>query len=131
MGAIATLMILGFQLIAAGADGQGLSNAVVIAVVLFYGSVAIGAVAALLGIAAAIFARPRLLGVVAIVLGVIPVFVSHRPSVAPRRCQHSYSYANARMMSSLAALRAGMSAASTPAISPTPMAVSRPDQGKK
>jgi hypothetical protein len=75
MGAIATLMIVGFQVIAAGADGQGLSNAVVIAVVLFYGSVAIGAVAALLGIAAAIFARPRLLGVVAIVLGVIPVVV--------------------------------------------------------
>lgn len=74
-GAVAVLMNITFWLIAGAEDGQGLSTAVVLAIVLFYGSVAVGAIAILLGIAAIIFARPKLLGVVGIVLGLVPIIV--------------------------------------------------------
>src|SRR4051812_24654600 len=64
VGALATVMIIGFWLIGGAADGQGLSSAAVLAVALFYASVVVGGIAVLLGIAAVILARPRLLGVV-------------------------------------------------------------------
>ena len=75
VGAVATLMIIGFWLIGGAADGQGLSSAAVLAVVFFYASVVVGAIAVLLGIAAVIFARPRLYGAVGIILGLVPVIV--------------------------------------------------------
>lgn len=73
VGAVATLMIIGFWLIGGASDGQGLSNAVVLAVVFYYASVVVGGAAVLLGIAAAIFARPRWFGVIGIVLGLVPI----------------------------------------------------------
>ncbi|MGO2049746.1 MAG: hypothetical protein ACTH2E_04715 [Microbacterium sp.] len=74
-GAVATLMIIGFWLIGGASDGQGLSNATVIAVLFFYASVVVGAIAVLLGVAAIIFSRPRLFGVLGIVLGLVPIVV--------------------------------------------------------
>lgn len=73
VGAVATLMIIGFWAVGGAADGQGLSTATVFAIVSFYASIVVGAVAVMLGIAALVFARPRLFGVIAIVLGLIPV----------------------------------------------------------
>ncbi|MFY9714951.1 MAG: hypothetical protein WAK00_15900 [Microbacterium sp.] len=72
LGAVASLMILGYWLIGGSSD-QGLTNAVVLAVLFFYASVIVGAVAVILGIAAVIFSRPRLFGAIAIVLGAVPV----------------------------------------------------------
>lgn len=73
VGAVATVMIIGFWLIGGASDGQGLSNAAVLAVVFFYASVVVGAVAVILGIAAFIVARPRLYGAIGIILGLVPV----------------------------------------------------------
>lgn len=75
VGAVATLMIIGFWLIGGASDGQGLSNAAILAVVFFYTSIVVGALAVLLGIAAVIFARPRLFGVIGIILGLVPIIV--------------------------------------------------------
>lgn len=75
IGAVAALMIAGFWLSGGGSDGQGLTNAVVLAVLSFYASVVVGAVAVLLGIAAVVVARPRFLGILAIALGLIPIVV--------------------------------------------------------
>lgn len=75
VGALGALMIIGFWLIGAASDGQGLSNGVVVAVLLFYGSVAVGVAAILLGIAAIALSRPRWLGVIGAVLGAVPLVV--------------------------------------------------------
>jgi hypothetical protein len=73
VGAVATLMIIAFWLIGGASDGQGLSSAAVLAVVFFYASSVVGAVAVLLGIAAVILARPRLDGAIGIILGLVPI----------------------------------------------------------
>lgn len=83
VGGIATLMIIGFWLIGAASDGQGLSSAAVLAVLLYYGSAVVGVVGVLLGIAAIVFSRPRLFGVVGAVLGAVPlVVIAVAPSLA-------------------------------------------------
>lgn len=66
-------MILGFWIIGNASDGQGLSSGAVLAVLFFYASVIVGAIAVLLGIAAVIVSRLRLFGVIAIILGAVPV----------------------------------------------------------
>lgn len=73
VGAIATLMIIAFWIIGGATEGQGLSNASIAAVVFYYASLPVGAVAVLLGIAAVIVARPRAYGVLGIILGVVPI----------------------------------------------------------
>lgn len=73
LGAVATLMILGFWIIGSALDGQGLSNGAVLAVLSFYASVVVGAAAVLVGIAAVIVSRPRILGIVGFILGAVPV----------------------------------------------------------
>lgn len=75
VGALATVMIVGFWLIGGTADGQGLSSAAVVAVVLFYASAAVGIAAVFLGIAAVTLARPRRSGVISICLGLVPIIV--------------------------------------------------------
>lgn len=72
LGAVATLMILGYWLIG-GASDQGLTSAALLAVVFFYASVVVGAVAIVLGIAAVIASRPRVFGAIAIILGAVPI----------------------------------------------------------
>ncbi|MCS3842079.1 hypothetical protein [Microbacterium sp. AK031] len=73
VGAVATLMIIAFWTVGRAVDGQGLTDAAVLVVISFYASVIVGAVAVLLGIAAVVLSRPRLLGVIAIVLGLFPI----------------------------------------------------------
>lgn len=73
VGAVATVMILIFWLVGGAADGQGLSNAAILAVLSFYASVVVGAIAILLGAAAIFLAQPRFLGIIGIVLGLVPV----------------------------------------------------------
>ena len=73
VGVVATLMIIGFWLIGGASDG--LSTAAILAVVSFYASVVVGAAAVLLGIAAMIFARPRIFGAIGIILGLVPIIV--------------------------------------------------------
>ena len=72
-GALATVMIVAFWLIAGGSDGQGLSTGSVLAVLFFYAAPVIGAIAVLLGIVAAIISRSKLLAIVGIVLGAVPI----------------------------------------------------------
>lgn len=74
-GALATVMIIAFWLIAGGSDDQGLSTGSVLAVLFFYAAPVVGAIAVLLGIVAAIISRSKLLAVVGIVLGVAPIVV--------------------------------------------------------
>lgn len=73
VGATATLMLVGFWILGGASGGQGLSSGVVVAVFFYYASVVVGAISILLGIAAAILSRPRLYGIVGIVLGLVPV----------------------------------------------------------
>lgn len=70
-GALATMMIIAFWIIAGGAEG--LSTGVVLAVVFYYAAPIVGAIAVLLGIVAAIISRSKLLAIVGIALGVIPI----------------------------------------------------------
>ena len=74
-GALAAVMIIAFWPIAGGSDGQGLSTGSVLAVLFFYAAPVVGAIAVLLGIIAAIISRSKLLAVVGIVLGVVPIVV--------------------------------------------------------
>jgi len=73
VGALATLMIIAFWIIGGATEGQGLSNASIAAVVFYYASLPVGAVAVLFGIAAVIVARPKAYGVLGIILGVVPI----------------------------------------------------------
>lgn len=73
VGAIATLMIIAFWIIGGATEGQGLSNASIAAVVFYYASIPVGAIAVLLGIVAVILARPRVYGIVGIILGLVPI----------------------------------------------------------
>lgn len=72
VGAVATLMIIGYWTIGGATDGQGLSTGSVLAVFFFYASVVVGIVAIVLGIVAALRSRPRYLGIVGIILGLVP-----------------------------------------------------------
>jgi len=73
VGALATLMMIAFWIIGGATEGQGLSNAGITAVVFYYASLPVGAVAVLLGIAAIILARPKAYGVLGIIFGLVPV----------------------------------------------------------
>ena len=75
LGAVACLMLLGYWLIAGATDGGGLTNGTLLAIVLYYASPVIGGIAVLLGVAAAILSRPRLFGIVGIILGAVPIIV--------------------------------------------------------
>lgn len=75
VGAVATLMIIAFWVVGAAVDGQGLSGGAVLAVLFFYASVVVGAVAVLLGIVAMVVARPRVYGALGAILGLVPVIV--------------------------------------------------------
>lgn len=76
VGALATAMMLCFWIIGPAADGQGLSGAAVLAVACYYGSLVVGVVGLLLGLIAAVIARPRYLGVVGAVLGLVPIIAA-------------------------------------------------------
>lgn len=72
-GALAAVLIIAFWLIAGGSDGQGLSTGSVLAVLFFYAAPVVGAIAVLLGIVGAIISRSKLLAIVGIALGAVPI----------------------------------------------------------
>lgn len=66
------MILIAWIAIKATADG-GLSSAAIYAVLFYYASAFVGGIAILVGIAAAIFARPRILGIIGIVFGAVPI----------------------------------------------------------
>lgn len=73
MGAAATVMFVAALLIGRASDGQGLSNASLLVILFYYVAPVVGLVAIVIGIIGAIRLPSKVLSVVGIVLGAVPV----------------------------------------------------------